>query len=193
VASAVEAYNRETNGFLIGVNGSRKKREVAILKAAYPLQTEERKPSSVSHGNLKAFDRARSTVQNLYVGLDLLGGFHSHTGADGKADLSDLDIDYIKDEVQHINRTNGKGTIESWLELVVAIRKRRYSTPHEIAWTWRKYHKKIGCTMAIKEHIGYDFTMGAYWVSMEPSEKNALVHYKDCEEARISIPWYSDL
>src|SRR3989442_15167739 len=85
-AASIEAYNRETNGFLLGGRGMRrvrKRRRVAVLKAAYPIQTEERRPSSVAHGNLKAFDRARRTVNNLYVGLDLLGGIHSHHGLAG--------------------------------------------------------------------------------------------------------------
>src|SRR5438132_6397085 len=42
VTSAVEAYNRETNGFLVGNRGTRlvrqRPREVTVLRAAYPLR-----------------------------------------------------------------------------------------------------------------------------------------------------------
>ncbi len=83
VTSAVEAYNRETNGFLMGNRGTRlvrrRPREVTVLRAAYPLQTEDRKPNWVSHGNEKAFRRARRAIENLDVGYPVLGGFHSHT------------------------------------------------------------------------------------------------------------------
>ena len=66
VTSAVEAYNRETNGFLVGNQGTRlvrqRPREVTVLRAAYPLQTEDRKPNWVSHGNEKAFRDRKSVV-----------------------------------------------------------------------------------------------------------------------------------
>src|SRR2546429_8289598 len=88
VTSAVEAYNRETNGFLVGNRGTRlmkqRPREVTVLRAAYALQTEDRKPNWVSHGNEKAFKRARGAIENLDVGgYSALGGFHSHPGARG--------------------------------------------------------------------------------------------------------------
>src|SRR2546427_7674738 len=89
VASAVEAYNRETNGFLVGNRRTRlvrqRPREVTVLRAAYPLQTEDRKPNWVSHGNEKAFKRARGAIENLDVGYAGLGGFHSHTREAGVA------------------------------------------------------------------------------------------------------------
>src|SRR3989442_6652122 len=132
-AASIEAYNRETNGFLLGgrsVRRVRRPRRVAVLKAAYPIQTEERRPSSVAHGNLKAFDRARRTVNNLYVGLDLMGGFHSHTGTDGAPALSTLDMEYIEDELNHLAR-QGEPRAD-WLQLVAAIPKRAHSPPPEV-------------------------------------------------------------
>ena len=106
-AAAIEAYNRETNGFVLGgraVRRGHRRRRVAVLKAAYPIQTEERKRNYVAHGNMKAFDRARRTVNHLYVGLDVLGGFHSHPGRDGAPSLSRLDVEYIEDELNHLHR-----------------------------------------------------------------------------------------
>src|SRR6266545_4955771 len=143
-AASIEAYNRETNGCLMGGRGVRRvrrPRRVAVLKAAYPIQTEERRPSSVGHGNLKAFDRARRTVSNLYVGLDLMGGFHSHTGTYGAPALSALDVEYIEDEMNHLARQGEHR--HDWFELVVAIRRRTYARPHEVAWTFRRYPRKL--------------------------------------------------
>jgi len=188
-AASIEAYNRETNGFLLGgrsVRRVRRPRRVAVLKAAYPIQTEERRPSSVAHGNLKAFDRARRTVNNLYVGLDLMGGFHSHTGKDGAPSLSSLDVEYIEDELNHLARQGERR--EEWLELVVAIRKRSYARRHEVAWTFRRYPKKLGATIAIKPTQGYDVTLAGYWVPVEPNGGGAL-HAAGPEEARLFMPW----
>jgi len=192
-ASAIEAYNRETNGFLLGgraVRRVRRPRSVAVLKAAYPIQTEERRPNSVTHGNLNAFDRARRTVSGLYVGLDLMGGFHSHTGTDGEAALSRMDVDYIEDELNHLVR--GGEPLEEWLEIVVAIRQRDYARRHHVAWSFRRYPRKIGATIAIKPNLGYDMTIAGYWVRVEPNGGNR-VHAGRPEEPRLHIPWAARL
>src|SRR3972149_4258246 len=128
-ASAIEAYDRETNGFLLGGERrrGRRRRPVAVLKAAYPIQTEERKRNSVAHGNLKAFDRARRTVHHLWVGLDHLGGYHSHTGTDGAAELSSTDIEYIEGELNHLARQGEKRP--DWLAPLGAVRKRAHPPP----------------------------------------------------------------
>lgn len=188
-AAAIEAYNRETNGFLLGghaLRRVRRARRVAVLKAAYPIQTEQRRPSFVAHGNLKAFDRARRTVSGLYVGLDLMGGFHSHTGTDGAAALSRLDVDYIEDELNHLKRQGERP--EEWLELVVAIRRRAYARPHEVAWSFRRYPRKLGATIAIKPNLGYDVTLGGYWVPVEPNG-GKRVYAGPPAEGRLDMPW----
>jgi len=188
-AAAIEAYNRETNGFLLGGNRTRRvrrPRRVAVLKAAYPIQTEERRPSSVGHGNLKAFDRARTTVSSLYVGLDLVGGFHSHTGPDGAPSLSGLDVDYIEDELNHLRRQGERQ--ERWLELIVAIRQRAYARRHDVAWSFRRYPRKLGATIAIKPNLGYDVTLAGYWVPVEPNGGNRVYAGRP-EETRLHIPW----
>src|SRR3989454_6397877 len=98
ITSAVEAYNRETNGFLIGAERARKIRrtskEVAVLKAAYPIQTADRKVNWVANGNGRAFDRARHAVANAHGGVDLLVGDPSHTGPGAHAGPSRLGPSY---------------------------------------------------------------------------------------------------
>src|SRR5437773_7343531 len=107
VTSAVEAYNRETNGFLVGNRGTRlvrqRPREVTVLRAAYPLQTEDRKPNWVSHGNEKAFQRARGAIENADVGYAVLGGVHGHTGGEGAAGVSRADRDYVGGALRRIS------------------------------------------------------------------------------------------
>lgn len=187
-ASAIEAYNRETNGFLLGGPGrrGRRRRPVAVLKAAYPIQTEERKRTSVGHGNMKAFDRARRTMNNLWVGLDLLGGYHSHTGSDGAAALSPTDLEYIEGELNHLARQGERK--QDWLELVMAIRQRTYERRHAVAWSFRRYPRKLGATIAIKANLGYDVTLAGYWVPVVPNGGGS-VHVTKPEEARLAIPW----
>src|SRR3972149_5626865 len=97
VASAIEAYNRETNGYLIGYPQGGPPRPVP--QAPLPLGTEDRKPSGVEHGNARAFDRARRTMRGLESDLRRVGGFHSHTGDDGAAALSASGLEYIHQEV----------------------------------------------------------------------------------------------
>src|SRR2546426_10120340 len=95
VTSAVEAYNRETNGFLVGNRRTRlvrqRPREVTVLRAAYPLQTEDRKPNWGSHGNEKAFKRARGAIRNLDVGYAGVGGVQRPPRDDGAARLAPTD------------------------------------------------------------------------------------------------------
>src|SRR2546430_12820941 len=91
VASAVEAYNRETNGFLVGNRRTRlvrqRPRKGTVLRAAYPLQTEDRKAHCVSHGYAKAFKRAGAAVENLDAGYSALGCLHTQTAYDAAACL----------------------------------------------------------------------------------------------------------
>src|SRR5207247_257850 len=158
VTSAVEAYNRETNGFLVGNRGTRlvrqRPREVTVLRAAYPLQTEDRKPNWVSHGNEKAFKRARGAIEHADVGYAVLGGFHSHTGHDGAASLSRTDLDYVADELRRISRDRperrrrgpggGVALTRGWPGGVWPVHARRPSRLLKSSWTF------AGCrTMSI--------------------------------------------
>jgi len=188
-ASAIEAYNRETNGFLIGLPERRGRRHVTVLKAAYTLQTEDRKPNSVSHGNFDAFDRARKTMRGLWAGMDHLGGFHSHTGADGAPKLSEWDLEYIRQEIGWLQARRPRPWEDRWLEIVVAIRKRVYERPHRVAWSWRRYAKKIGCTVAISPTVGYDMTFSGYWVPTRSNGGPGKAIVERPSEAQLRLPW----
>lgn len=192
VTSAVEAYNRETNGFLVGNRGTRvlrrRPREVTVLRAAYPLQTEDRKPNWVSHGNEKAFRRARGVMESADVGYAVLGGFHSHTGADGAASLSATDLEYVSDELKRLSRSRSMDRAE-WLEVVVALRPREWSRRHEAGWTTRRYRRKLGCTVAIDPTHGYDMTIGGYWIEGEPDGVPGAWDLVGTNEARLLLPW----
>src|SRR3989337_1904989 len=127
--SAIEAYNRETNGFVLGNEGTRtiraRPRTITVLRAAYPLQTEDRKPNWVSHGNERAFRRA---PRDLCCGAGELGRIGRTREPDGAA----------------------------WLEVVLALRRRTWTRPHDVGWTPRRYKLKLGCTLAITPDQGFD-------------------------------------
>src|SRR5437867_12325076 len=122
-------------------------REVTVLRAAYPLQTEDRKPNWVSHGNEKAFKRARGAIENLDVGgYAVLGGFHSHTGDDGAASLSRTDLDYVADELRRISRRRPAERVQ-WLEVVLALKRRVWTRKPERGWTNRTSPTQPGRTV----------------------------------------------
>ncbi len=190
--AAIEAYNRETNGFLVGNRGfrtmRRRRREVTVLRAAYPLQTEDRKRNWVGHGNLQAFERAQRAIENLDVGYEILGGFHSHTGEDGDARLSRTDLEYVADELRRRERAQiGDGP--RWLEIVVALKRRQWAQAHLVGWTTRHYRRKIGCTIALDANQGYDLVLGGYWVEGEPDGAPGTWDYVDAEETKLLLPW----
>src|SRR2546421_5457949 len=146
VTSAVEAYNRGPNGSLVGNRGTRimrqRPREVTVLRAAYPLQTEDRKPNWVSHGNEKAAKRVRGAIENLDVGYAVLGGFHSHTGEDGAASLSRTDLDYVADELRRISRGRPAERVQ-WLEVVLALKRREGAPDHENGLATPAYPREL--------------------------------------------------
>jgi len=191
VASAIEAYNRETNGYLIGYPERGRRR--TVLQASLPLQTEDRKPSGVEHGNARAFDRARRTMRGLESGLRRVGGFHSHTGDDGAPALSASDLEYIQQEVGWAHTATPRPWEDRWLEIVVAIRRREYVRQRRKAWTWRRYARKIGCTVAIKPQTGYDMTFSGYWVPVESNGGPGRSIAGRPSEVALRAPWQRHL
>lgn len=201
-ASAVETYNRECAGFLMGKEGMRqirgRMRKWLLVQMAYPLQTADRKPSSVAHGNFKAFQRARAAIHALSGLRDLavIGGYHSHPR--GQCALSRADLEFIYFEFERTNRERRTMHMDAWLEIVITIRKRKYVSPHRhgVFWRWRDYPLKVGCTLQTSPRVGYAITIGAFWVPrLEAAEvaeflsyeKNALIH-----EVAVRVPWKRD-
>src|SRR2546422_1213303 len=172
VTSAVEAYNRETNGFVVGNRGPRRMkqrpREVTVLRAAYPLETEDRKRNWVSHGNGRPSKRGRGAIETLDVGgYAVLGGFHSHTGDDGGASLSRTDLDYVADELRRISRGRPAERVQ-WLEVVLALKRRGWARDHELRWTTPAYPPELRGTGALHPTPSHDKTIGGFWGAGEP-------------------------
>ncbi|MEW5937624.1 MAG: Mov34/MPN/PAD-1 family protein [Candidatus Thermoplasmatota archaeon] len=198
-ASAVETYNRECGGFLMGKEGKRqirgRTRKGLVVHMAYPLQTADRKPSSVAHGNFKAFQRARAAMHALsgLREIAVIGGYHSHPG--GRCALSRDDLEFIYYEFERMEREHRHLPMEAWIEIVIAISKRKYASPRSTGgfWRWRDYPLKVGCTLQTSSTVGYAITIGAFWVPrLEAADlaeflaydKNTLVR-----EAAVRVPW----
>ncbi|HTD81038.1 MAG TPA: hypothetical protein VK723_02685, partial [Thermoplasmata archaeon] len=165
-------------------------KDVAVLKAAYPIQTADRKVNWVGNGNGRAFDRARTAVANSHGGLDLLGGYHSHTGGDAHAGLSRLDLDYILDEFHAMNRGLEEPAHDRWLELVLAIRRREYTRSHEVRWTLSHYPRKLGARVLLTPTVGFDITLAGYWVYCQKDGRPGAFELAGREEARLHAPWF---
>jgi proteasome lid subunit RPN8/RPN11 len=180
VTSAIEVYNRETNGVLIGRPSVRKidgdREPLMIITDAYPLQTERRKPSEVFHGNEAAFKRAISSLKTLKV--DIVGGYHSHTWPYGVKGPSEGDVEHIGTEMGYIHS-------KRWLELIISIKRREYSGLAPMGWNVQDLSKKVRAILRTEPDIGYDITLSAHWIDF--SHKKPKV-----EEAAVFVPWLLD-
>ncbi|UCH89800.1 MAG: Mov34/MPN/PAD-1 family protein [Thermoplasmata archaeon] len=183
ITSSLEVYNRETTGLLVGnfrmrkMNGSRKRKKVIVLEAAYPFQTAKRKPTWVDIGNFEAFQRARASLHSL--NFSMVGEFHSHPNR--SISLSDADVRYIRERVQEIYYNGNSMLNHHWLELVISVRKREYSQPQKTGWTWRKYKNKLSCIIKTNPYLGYKFTLAGFWVSIDEDDKRKV-------EAKLYFP-----
>lgn len=178
VNSAVEVYNRETTGLLVGMERFRvlgkKRQRVVALQAAFPFQTAARSVTWVEPGNHKAAGRARTAVDSL--GFRILGEYHSHTN--NEHGLSGADKAYAAGALQSLNGHAPR----RWLELVLGMRRKEYARPRKPGYTWRDYPRKVGCSVVVAPRLGFDVTIAGYW--LRPNGRG--MH---CEEATLHVPW----
>lgn len=178
VNSAVEVYNRETTGLLVGAERVRtlrgRRRRVVVLETAFPLQTASRSVTWVEPGNHRAAHRARSAVDSL--GFRTVGEYHSHTN--NEHGLSSADVEYAREALA---RRNGHAP-PRWLELILALRRKEYASPRRPGFAWRDHPRKVGCTVVLAPRAGFDVTIAGYW--LRPNGRG--MH---CEEATIHAPW----
>lgn len=154
IPSVLEIYSRETNGFLIGTNGGNSLRVIS----AYTMQTDDKKPSYVEHGNFSALQR----LYNIMDVMDwrVVGGFHSHP--DGPNKLSRADRDYIKEKME-------EQSLREWLEVLLSVRKRDYSRKQKNRWVIEKKDKKITMKIVTGNYTGFDLTISGYWLRQNGS------------------------
>lgn len=193
IASAIEVYNRETNGALLGRNAVReingRKTEVISVKEAYPFQTEKRTPSEVIHGNVSAFKRVLSAFETLET--EIIGGYHSHPYPYGFIGLSRGDVVSVKEDIEAMIKIGQERIRRGWIELLLSIKRNDYKRPGKKEWYICDYVKKLRVRLRTKEKTGYDILVSAYWVY--PKEKFGEKPVKDMKfgvkEVAVYVPW----
>jgi proteasome lid subunit RPN8/RPN11 len=162
VTSAIEVYNRETNGFLVGEVVERKIRgyvlRVLSLRSAQPFQLEERKPTSVEHANKTASARLIETLSTM--NRSVVGGYHSHPFPNDTMFLSKEDVEFIGLELDHLNKCGFEA--EQWLELVLSIKRNVYSTKHKEGQTFYGMKDDVGVLIKNGPYNGFLIKMRAH-------------------------------
>lgn len=189
IASAIEVYSRETNGALLGRNTTMNidgvKKKVLSVKNVYPIQTEKRKRSEVSHGNIAAFERFLRAMKSLKT--NIVGGFHSHPHPYEGNKLSRGDVEFIRDEVKAMSKIGQKGIEKGWLEILISIRRKNYKRSGISKWYTCSYVKKVRCKIRTQKRVGYDIIVSAYWVYPKKIVKKKVQY--GVKETAVYVPW----
>ncbi|HDD72460.1 MAG TPA: hypothetical protein ENG00_00035 [Candidatus Aenigmarchaeota archaeon] len=184
VTSALEVYNRETNGALIGKLSVRKirgkRRRVMSIKDIYVYQTDIRKPSEVYHGNISAYKRVLNSLRSMK--MNIVGGYHSHAFPYNCSRLSADDILFAEEEMEAINKSRYHANLSRWLEILLSLRKWESKKKHRTGWEIKKLSKKLRVIVATSERIKYDVFVSAYWITFMDGKPRV-------REARVFTPW----
>lgn len=166
ITSALEVYNRETNGMLIGrmsVRSTGRKRErIMSVKDTYSYQTDDRKPTTVEHGNISAFRRVLGSLNTM--NMRIVGGYHSHNFPYNVSRLSPDDLLFAEEEMNEINKRR-INDMNRWLEVLLSVAKNVYRRPHRTGWHARRYRNKVRFIVVTKPFEGYDIFVSAYWIN----------------------------
>jgi hypothetical protein len=194
ITSAIEVFNRETNGALFGRNAVReidgRKTDVVSVKEIYPFQTEKRTPSQVLHGNISAFNRVLRAIESL--GTEIIGGYHSHPYPyGGFVHLSKDDVVSIKEDIKEMIKIGQERIRKGWIEVLLSIRRKDYVKPHKPEWYICDYVKKLRVRVRTRKKIGYDILISAYWVyPREKFGKKPISKMKfGVKEVAVYVPW----
>lgn len=166
ITSAIEVYNRETNGVLLGRKTFKEikeeKKKVVTIKNVYPFQMERRTPSQVTHGNIAAFKRVLRTIDSFDA--EIVGGYHSHTPPYYVVRLSKGDIKSIKEDIEAMLKIGHTKMTKGWIEILMSIKKKEYAKPSGREWYICDYIKKLRCYVRTQKKIGWNILLSAYWV-----------------------------
>ena len=193
IASAIEVYNKETNGALLGRHAVRKiegrKTEVVSVKQVYPFQTEKRSPSKVIHGNKAAFRRVLRAMESLKT--EIIGGYHSHPYPYGFVGLSEGDVTSVKEDIEAMEKIGQERVKNGWIELLLSIKRKDYMKPGKREWYICDYVKKLRVRIRTRKKTGYDVLVSAYWVYPKEnfSEKPIMEMKFGVKEVAVFVPW----
>ncbi len=193
IASAIEVYNRETNGALLGRNAVReiegRKTRVVSVKEAYPFQTEKRTPSEVVHANVAAFKRVLRAFESLKT--EIIGGYHSHPHPYGFVGLSRGDVVSVKEDIEAMVKIGQERIRRGWVEILLSIKRKNYARPQKPEWYICDYLKRLRVRVRTRKKRGYDVLVSAYWIY--PREKYGEKPIKKMKfgvkEVAVYVPW----
>ena len=196
ITSAIEVYNRETNGVMLGSNTVREikgeKTKVVSIKEVYPFQTEERKPSEVVHGNIAAFKRVLRTISSFES--EIMGGYHSHPHPYKIVKLSKADVESIKEDIEAMIKAGQVRVKKGWIEVLLSIKRKDYAKAKGREWYICDYVKRLRCHVRTRARVGYDILISAYWVHPKGEVDEKTI--KDAEfavkEVAVYVPWNLD-
>ncbi|PIN89299.1 hypothetical protein COU60_04035 [Candidatus Pacearchaeota archaeon CG10_big_fil_rev_8_21_14_0_10_34_76] len=165
IRAAIESWPREVMGEIYGKRHS----DTLRITNVYEFVTAKRLPTSVSYGNDEAIKRLRRLDEvirrNKYLKSKLVGGFHTHVIGRSNRDLlrkeqnslSKDDLNFIKDEM------NIAG-LNEWIEILVRIERKTYSTIKRPSKTLTYSSKKMKIKIRDFPHQGYDITFSAFHI-----------------------------
>ncbi len=166
LASAIEVFPRETNGLLMGGRLVKKVRGRSIgiftLRMSYPVQTAERKPSYVEHGNIAAVERLLKSL--CAMGKNIAGGYHSHPEPRPHTRLTKSDMDFIGDEMKRYRDCKGFRGWRKWIELVISVKKRGYKKRVRPRESLALEGGRIVAFLKSRGYTGYELKIGGYAV-----------------------------
>jgi len=183
LTSAIEVYNRETDGIFTAkfvlreIRGNR--RQVLYVENAYPFQTSERKPSQVSRGNMAAFKRVMHSL--VIADTEFIGGYHSHPFPYKGVRLSLSDADFVRDELDFIRKSSDFKTQSKWLEMLLCIKRIRYERRHKTGWKHRRQGRRVLLSLTITPYTRYEIILAAFWIDFSKAPHEII-------EARIHVP-----
>lgn len=161
IPSALEEYHKEISGYLIGSNGQSRRFKVV---SAYSLQSVLKKRTWVEHGNASAIKRIDSLMKTLK--MRVVGGFHTHPGGPHKLSRSDLEF---------IRETMARHELPSWLEVIVAVKKKEYASRQKLGWQLQALRSKMGMRVKATPWEGFAVTLSGYWVRPRGAPKEATL------------------
>jgi hypothetical protein len=133
---------------------------------------------------MRATLRALSGLRDV----NIVGGYHSHPEAEAR--LSDSDCGEIAWEVEMMNGHGKRLYKNSWLEIVIAITKRKYVADYEpeTYWHMREHRRKASCLIQTTPDTGYRITLGAYWAIDVTNLEDDRFEF-DLQEAKVRVGW----
>ncbi len=167
VRSAVEVKSRETAGNLFGnVYG-----KTIMVVNAYPIQTAERKPSSVTYNDdgaiarLKALERV---IDSNGSRTRYIGGYHSHPVRGFVKELTVEDRCFVNGELEESIRAY-------WLEILLNIEGERYKDRTRISERVRQDAKALDTHFVYKPYHGHHVSIRAFLVNAKGDTKQLKV------------------